>query len=89
MFPSLVSEIIIGHVTHDNSHPQELVELTMERRMDAYKALVPEIKWVANPVKAQDVVNARRVQLLTHACIAYYMLCAHRLFGMVGFHTWV
>lgn len=32
----------------------------MERRIDTYKALVPDIKWVANPVKAQDVIKARR-----------------------------
>ncbi|KAL3146102.1 hypothetical protein ABBQ38_015451 [Trebouxia sp. C0009 RCD-2024] len=32
----------------------------MERRMDTYKALVPDIKWVANPVKPQTVINARR-----------------------------
>ena len=40
---------------------QELVQLLEERRMDAYKALVPEIKWEANPTKPQDLLRARKV----------------------------
>lgn len=60
-------------------HMQELTRLTMERRIDTYKALVPDIKWVANPVKAQDVIKARRVQLSRHECIASYVICASRL----------
>ena len=31
--------------------PQELTRLTKDRHIDAYKALVPEIKFVANPTK--------------------------------------
>ena len=40
---------------------QELVQLLKERRMDAYKALVPEIRWEANPTKPQDLLRARKV----------------------------
>lgn len=35
--------------------------MAVERQMDAYKAIVPEIKWEANPVKPREVVSARRV----------------------------
>ena len=42
---------------------QELTRLTQERSMDAYTALVPEIKWRANPVKLHEVLCARKVPL--------------------------
>ena len=62
-------------------HRRNLRGSRRKRHIDAYKALTPEIKWVANPNKAQDVVDARRVQLLTQAWVAHHMSCAPSLIG--------